>query len=126
MNRCRRLVCATTVFGGLAAACAGPAGSEPGAAAVRESTVAETADSVPGEWLVTVRPGVDAADLLTRFRPLGVVEVVPASAGRYLLRFPPERSPSAPQVRKVGAPDVTAVQPNFRYRALPAPGSRVR
>ena len=83
-------------------------------------------DRVPGEWLVTVRPGVSAADLMTRYRTLGVLTAIPVSAELYLLRFPPDRSPSEAQVRTAGAIEVVAVQPNFRYRAFPSPGPRLK
>jgi hypothetical protein len=109
-------------------ACQHGAASPPASSAVVTELPMSPAeqDQVPGEWLVTVRPGVNAAALLTRYRALGVLAVTPVSADLFLLRFAPDRSPSAAQVRAAGATDVVAVQPNFRYRAFPSPGPRLK
>lgn len=75
-------------------------------------------DRIPGEWLVKVAPEVTVNQLTALYQSLGLLEVRPVAENLFLLRFAPERPTSEAEIRRVGAPGVIFVQPNFLYRAL--------
>jgi len=82
------------------------------------ATVQPDGDQVPGEWLIKVAPEVTVNQLTALYQSLGLLEVRPVAENLFLLRFAPERLSSEAEIRRVGAPGVIFVQPNFRYRAL--------
>lgn len=83
-----------------------------------QAQIVPSDNRIPGEWLVTVTPGMTLEDMTVRYRPLGVIEVRRVTEHLYLLKFPSERIPTPAEVRAAGAPHVQSVEPNFRYRAL--------
>ena len=116
-----------TVLGAFTAVCAVSACTAPSAPVVAgaESTevrpIAPKESAVPGEWIVTVKPGVTRDLLLNRYAALGILDVRRIMQDRFHLRFPADTNLTEQMLLNDGRGDVLAVQPNYRYRPHVAP-----
>jgi len=76
---------------------------------------------VPGEWIVTVRPGVSRDLLMIRYAALGILDTRRITEIRYHLRFPADSNLTEQALLDAARGDVLSVQPNYRYRPHAAP-----
>ena len=105
-------------------ACAAPGepAARPEAGAPR--TVPGTQSRVPGEYLVTVRPGGDEALIRQLYAAYSVREVRSLGGDRFLVRLGRDPGPEAVRQAALASDGISDVQPNFVYRVGP-PGDRV-
>jgi len=73
-------------------------------------------DRVPGEYIVTVAPGSDAASVRNVYGTYGIREVVDLGAGNFLMKL--TRDPGLDEIKQKGLESgkVKTAQPNFIYR----------
>jgi hypothetical protein len=75
-------------------------------------------DTVPGEYIITTKPGADAAAIRQAFAVEEVVVVKSLGGNRYLVAFATDPGAGAVQQRARDAGTIESTQPNFRYRKL--------
>lgn len=118
----RRTVLGALIAVGAVSACTAPsapvvAGAEP----TEVRPIAPKESAVPGEWIVTVKPGVTRDLLLNRYAALGILDARRIMQDRYHLRFLVDSNLTEQALLEAGRGDVLAVQPNYRYRPHAAP-----
>jgi hypothetical protein len=106
------LVAALLIPGGI-----GCAASPPGPAPDPKE-VPSAGSTVPGEYLVTLAPGADAAAVRQVYGPLGLKRVEELGRGVVLVAL--EKDPGLARMTELQAKDarIQAVQPNFVYKAF--------
>lgn len=79
-------------------------------------TLQQDASRESGEYIFTLRAGVDSAVLKEAFADFNVREVSELGHGRWLVRM--EQDPGTADIERRAAQStaIEAVQPNFRYR----------
>ena len=92
------------------AACVAP---EPKAAT---QTLHQDASRQAGEYIFTLRAGVDSAVLKELFANFNVQDVRQLGHRRWLVRMEQDPGTSVVQRRASESPAIEAVQPNFRYQ----------
>lgn len=73
-------------------------------------------DRAPGEYIVSILPGTDAASLRELYAPYGVRAVSDMGNGYMLIKL--TRDPGLAEIQQKGAASgkIKDVQPNFIYR----------
>lgn len=118
----RRAVAGALIAVGTVSACTAPSASAVAEAERKEARSISSKDSaVPGEWIVTIQPGVSRDLLLRRYAVLGILDARRIMEHRYHLRFPADAALTERALLDAGRGDVLAVQPNYRYRLNAVP-----
>ncbi len=86
-----------------------------------EKTVSR-ATRVPAEYLVTLAAGADPAAIAAAYGRFGVKGTRDLGRGVFLVTLAEDPGPGAMEEARRGDPRIQAVQPNFVYQAIDAPG----